>query len=67
MQEHISSQHISEVFSCPLCSLVSNSQLELQEHLFACHMEVQQEQENGEEGQASTSYTVRTAASRNFN
>ncbi|XP_028261822.1 zinc finger and BTB domain-containing protein 40 [Parambassis ranga] len=58
MQEHISSQHISEVFSCPLCSLVSNSQLELQEHLFACHMEAQQEQESGEEGQASTSYTV---------
>ncbi|XP_008302925.1 zinc finger and BTB domain-containing protein 40 [Stegastes partitus] len=66
MQEHICSQHISqgsEAFNCPLCSLVCTSQLELQEHLLSCHMETQQEQESGEEDQASTSYTVISADS----
>ncbi|XP_042262106.1 zinc finger and BTB domain-containing protein 40 [Thunnus maccoyii] len=61
LQEHISSQHVSqssEAFSCPLCSLVCTSQLELQEHLLSCHMEAQEEQEAGEEQEASTSHTV---------
>lgn len=64
MQEHISSQHVSQsskAFSCPLCSLVCTSQLEMQEHLLSCHMETQEEQEAGEE-QASTSHTVRSSA-----
>lgn len=63
MQEHISSQHISqssEACSCSLCSLVCSSQLELQEHLLSCHMEAQEEQGAGE-GQASTSRTVISA------
>uniref|UniRef100_A0A7N8XB43 Zinc finger and BTB domain containing 40 n=1 Tax=Mastacembelus armatus TaxID=205130 RepID=A0A7N8XB43_9TELE len=43
MQEHISSQHLSqssEAFSCSLCSLLCASQLELQEHLLSCHLEM---------------------------
>ncbi|XP_075318002.1 uncharacterized protein zbtb40 isoform X2 [Odontesthes bonariensis] len=66
IQEHICSQHVSqssEAFSCPLCSLIGFSQMELQEHLLSCHMETQQEQESGEEEQASTSYTVISADS----
>lgn len=41
MQEHIGSQHVApgEAFSCPPCSLVCSSQLELQDHLLSCHME----------------------------
>ncbi|XP_041835830.1 zinc finger and BTB domain-containing protein 40 isoform X2 [Melanotaenia boesemani] len=64
LQEHICSQSISQsgkAFSCPLCSLICISQLELQEHLLSCHMEAQQEA--GEEEQASTSYAVISADS----
>ena len=64
MQEHIGSQHVSqssEAVSCPLCSLVCASQVELQEHLLSCHMEAQEEQE-ATEAQASTSHTVRSSA-----
>lgn len=64
MQEHISSQHVSqsgEPFSCPLCSLVCTSQLELQEHLLSFHVGAQEEQEAAEE-QASSSHTVRSSA-----
>uniref|UniRef100_A0A7N8WKF9 Zinc finger and BTB domain containing 40 n=1 Tax=Mastacembelus armatus TaxID=205130 RepID=A0A7N8WKF9_9TELE len=58
MQEHISSQHLSqssEAFSCSLCSLLCASQLELQEHLLSCHLEMQEEH-------ASTAHTVRSSA-----
>lgn len=64
MQEHISSHHVSQsndAFSCPLCSLVLTSQLELQEHLLSLHTETQEVQEAGEE-EASTSHTVRNSA-----
>nr|XP_046237521.1 zinc finger and BTB domain-containing protein 40 [Scatophagus argus] len=59
MQEHISSQHVSEQ-SCPVCSLVCTSQVELQEHVISFHMEPQEEQEAPEE-KASTSQTVTAA------
>lgn len=61
MQEHMSSQHMSQsgkTFSCPLCPLTLISQMELQEHLLSCHVETAEEQE-AEEDQASTSHTVR--------
>uniref|UniRef100_A0A1A7XF37 Zinc finger and BTB domain containing 40 n=1 Tax=Iconisemion striatum TaxID=60296 RepID=A0A1A7XF37_9TELE len=64
VQEHVCSQHMgssSKMFSCPLCSLVCSSQLELQEHLLSCHTKVQQE--DGQSEQASTSYTVISADS----
>uniref|UniRef100_A0A8D2ZMN0 Zinc finger and BTB domain containing 40 n=1 Tax=Scophthalmus maximus TaxID=52904 RepID=A0A8D2ZMN0_SCOMX len=53
LQEHVGSQHIGqsgEAFSCPLCALVSTSQLELQQHLLSCHTE------------AATSHTVSSSA-----
>ncbi|XP_023181343.1 zinc finger and BTB domain-containing protein 40 [Xiphophorus maculatus] len=50
-QQHVCSQPPS---SCPLCTLICVSQLELQEHLLSCHMEL----EEGAEGQGSTTYTV---------
>lgn len=64
MQEHISSQHVSqssEVFGCPLCSLVCTSQVELQEHLLTLHVEPQSEQQDAEEERPSTSRTVRSS------
>ncbi|CAN9512163.1 unnamed protein product [Ophioblennius macclurei] len=59
VQEHISSQHVSqstEAFSCPLCSLLCTSLPDLQEHLLACHIEVPHEKEKEEE--ISTCFTV---------
>lgn len=61
MQEHISSQHVSqssEAFSCPLCSLVCTSQVELREHLLSLHVEPQGEEQEAGEEQPSTSDTV---------
>ncbi|XP_068170955.1 zinc finger and BTB domain-containing protein 40 isoform X2 [Antennarius striatus] len=54
MQEHITSQHVSQsgdTFGCPLCPLTCPSQGELQEHLISVHVEPQED--------ASTSHTVK--------
>lgn len=64
MQEHISSQHVSqsnEPLSCPLCSLVLASQVELQEHLISFHVEPQGDMQEAGEEQPSTSHTVRSS------
>ncbi|XP_077385620.1 zinc finger and BTB domain-containing protein 40 isoform X2 [Festucalex cinctus] len=61
LREHIDSQHCTSAkhFICPLCTLVTTSQTELQEHLLACHLEAQQVQEEAAE-EASGSQTVIT-------
>uniref|UniRef100_A0A3P9H0A3 Zinc finger and BTB domain containing 40 n=1 Tax=Oryzias latipes TaxID=8090 RepID=A0A3P9H0A3_ORYLA len=61
LQEHVCKQNVSqsgEAFSCPLCSLICSSMLELQEHLLSSHMEAPSEQESSTEQQASTSSMV---------
>ncbi|XP_054641857.1 zinc finger and BTB domain-containing protein 40 isoform X2 [Dunckerocampus dactyliophorus] len=59
LHAHINSQHTKNIkhWICPLCSLVSTSQLELQEHLLSCHMEAQQTQEEAGEEQAANTHT----------
>ncbi|XP_036007348.1 zinc finger and BTB domain-containing protein 40 isoform X1 [Fundulus heteroclitus] len=64
-QEHICSRPIgqgTDGFCCPLCSLICVSQLELQEHLLSCHMELEPESTTaGAEANTSTTYTVISA------
>ncbi|XP_024124930.1 zinc finger and BTB domain-containing protein 40 isoform X2 [Oryzias melastigma] len=60
LQEHVCKQHMSQsgdAFSCPLCSLICSSMLELQEHLLSSHMD----QESSADQQASTSSVVDSA------
>ncbi|XP_049589118.1 LOW QUALITY PROTEIN: zinc finger and BTB domain-containing protein 40-like [Syngnathus scovelli] len=65
LQEHNCSRHTKGAAHgvvCPLCTLVSGSQTELQEHLLSCHVEAQQTQvaEEASSAAVAAAHTVIT-------